>query len=83
MSLTMLTQRLRPTTRPRRSIALAFESIEKRLAPSPTLPLPPPHLSSMLVQTIPHQSPTVNGLTTIVVNHEPPHPCHEQPPDPC
>jgi len=38
-----LVRRLQRAPRPRRCSRLAVEAIEKRLAPSPTLPLPPPH----------------------------------------
>jgi hypothetical protein len=44
MNLMTWTRRPRPAARRRRAAGLAVESIEKRLAPSPTLPLPPPHV---------------------------------------
>jgi hypothetical protein len=40
--------RLGPTVRPRRLACLAIEVMEGRLALSPTLPLPPPHVPSVV-----------------------------------
>jgi hypothetical protein len=37
-------RRFRRAERPRRWAGLALEAIEHRLAPSPILPLPPPHV---------------------------------------
>ncbi|MFI5457669.1 MAG: hypothetical protein ACHRXM_19685 [Isosphaerales bacterium] len=74
MNLTSLAHRLRRTKRRRRSIGLAVESIERRLAPSPALPVPPPHVPSMVAAALPHEAPAGNG-TTIAAAHEPPDPC--------
>ncbi len=53
MNLVTLTRRPRRTARRRRSTNLAVESIEKRLAPSPTLPLPPTHVPSTAASLAP------------------------------
>ena len=53
MNLITWTRRPRPATRGRRATGLAVESIEKRLAPSPTLPLPPPHVMSTVAKFTP------------------------------
>ena len=53
MNLTTLAHRLWPTARRRRSTGLAVESIERRLALSLTLPLPPPHVPSMVAAAVP------------------------------
>jgi hypothetical protein len=46
MNLFKLACLIAPAMRRRRSVGLAVEVIEKRLALSPTLPLPPPHSAS-------------------------------------
>jgi hypothetical protein len=52
MNLMTWTRRPRPAARRRRAAGLAVESIEKRLAPSPTLPLPP-HVPSTVANFAP------------------------------
>lgn len=43
----------RLAARPRRRAGPVLESVEQRLAPSPTLPLPPPHLASPIAEFYP------------------------------
>jgi hypothetical protein len=76
-------RRLRRAARPRRSTGLAVESIEPRLAPSPTLPLPPPHVSGVSADFAP-PDPCARPAGSF----EPPDPCARpagsfEPPDPC
>jgi hypothetical protein len=67
--------RQRQTTQQRRSTILAVESMEMRLVPSPTLPLPPPHVASLVATGLPHGSPSAGGGIVAAG--------HDQPPDPC
>jgi hypothetical protein len=53
MNLMTWTHRPRPDARRRRGAGLAVESIETRLAPSPTLPLPPAHVPSTVASFTP------------------------------
>jgi hypothetical protein len=46
-------RRLRRTPRPRRCCGLAVEAIERRLAPAPTHPLPPPHAAGLVASLTP------------------------------
>ena len=41
---------------------LAVESIEERLAPSPTLPLPPPHIDPSMVASLTPPEPCVQTV---------------------
>jgi hypothetical protein len=75
MNLLTWTRRLRRSTRRRRSTGLAVESIEKRLAPSPTIPLPPPQVSSMVEHGLPHQFAPVIGRAVPAGREQPPDPC--------
>jgi hypothetical protein len=72
----------RASTKPGRSIQLRVELVEERLAPSPTLPLPPPLVSSQAAHFQPPDPCTPSGAQL-----QPPDPCgpatHYQPPDPC
>jgi hypothetical protein len=61
-----------------RPTELAIESIERRLAPSPTLPLPPPHVPSEVAGFEP-PDPCAKPATTFA----PPEPCFDAPPEPC
>jgi hypothetical protein len=83
MNLKTWTRRPRPAARRRRATGLAVESIEKRLAPSPTLPLPPPYAPSTVAQFTPPDPCARSSFSFI-----PPDPCARpvpgfQPPDPC
>ena len=73
MNLTTSAHRLRRPTRRRRPTGLAVESIERRLAPSPTLALPPPHVPNMVAAASPLASPSV--YTFVAAREEPPDPC--------
>jgi hypothetical protein len=63
-------RQLRRAARPRRRASLAVESIERRLAPSPTLPLPPPHVPSVAVNFEPP-----DPCARLAPSVEPPDPC--------
>jgi hypothetical protein len=83
MKLMTLAFRRRRTRRRPRSRELVVESIEKRLAPSPTLPLPPPQAPSLVADALPQESTTANGIAPVAAHDQPPDPCRDQPPDPC
>jgi hypothetical protein len=91
MNLLTRTRRPRPAARRRRAAGLAVESIEKRLAPSPTLPLPPPHVSGLVAHVQPPDPCAAGGgagKVRLSPSFEPPDPCARlapsfQPPDPC
>jgi hypothetical protein len=83
MPLTTWADQVRQTKRRRWSTALLVESIEMRLAPSPTLPLPPPHDASLVAEGLPQGFPSANGGMIAAGHDQPPDPCHDQPPDPC
>lgn len=70
MNVIALARRFRRAARPRRSAGLALESIEQRLAPSPTLPLPPPHVPTSVALFQP-PDPCAAQATHL----EPPNPC--------
>ena len=78
--------------RRRRSTSLAVESIEERLAPSPTLPLPPPHIDPSMVASLTPPEPCVQTVreaaTKLAPTFAPPEPCAKLastfvPPEPC
>jgi hypothetical protein len=48
MNLIQLAPRIQRSARRKRRACLAVESMENRLALSPTVPLPPPHVASVL-----------------------------------
>jgi hypothetical protein len=50
MNAISITRRHARTTRRRRSAELNVAVTEDRLAPSPTLPLPPPHVAGVVAQ---------------------------------
>jgi len=62
MNLTTLKHRLWRTRRRRRSIGLAVESIERRLALSLTLPLQPLHVPSVVAAASPREVPLVESI---------------------
>jgi hypothetical protein len=70
MNMIALVRRPRRAPRPRRCSGLAVEAIERRLAPSPTLPLPPPHAPGVVVNFLP-PDPCAKSATSFL------------PPDPC
>jgi hypothetical protein len=63
------------TLRRRRGAALALEAMEDRLAPSPTMPLPPPLIAGVVVN-FPHNpsiptDPCTGGGTVSQFPHNP------------
>jgi hypothetical protein len=70
MNLMTRARQFRRAERPRRWSSLACEAIEQRLAPSPTLPLPPPHVPSQVALFEP-PDPCAKAAT----NFETPDPC--------
>jgi hypothetical protein len=73
-------------TRRQRAVSFLVEHVEPRLAPSPTLPLPPPHVPTPIFVGAALNYPTVGGNSVLSVHYQPPDPCvttHFQPPDPC
>jgi hypothetical protein len=83
MPVTTWAGHVRQSKRRRRSTELFVESIEMRLAPSPTLPLPPPHVASLVAEGLPQGFPSASGGMIAAVHDQPPDPCRDQPPDPC
>src|SRR5262249_33614649 len=87
--------RVAPGGTPARYAGLAIEALEKHLALSPTLPLPPPHVPSPALDFLPSPPPTpapaMGALAragSVVTIMEPPDPCSTvgprfAPPDPC
>jgi hypothetical protein len=75
-------RQLRRAARPRRGAGLAVESIEPRLAPSPTLPLPPPHVPGLAANFEPpdpcaRPAPSVtppDPCARLAPGYEPPNP---------
>jgi hypothetical protein len=77
MNLTTWTRRPRPAARRRRAAGLAVESIEKRLVPSPTLPLPPPHVPITVAKFTPP-----DPCAPLSPSFTPPDPCARLAPGP-
>ena len=76
-------RRLPRAARPRRCTGLAVEPIEPRLAPSPTLPLPPPHVPGLAANFEPPDPCARPALSVTPLD-----PCARlapgyEPPDPC
>jgi hypothetical protein len=68
-------RQLEQTSRRRRSAGLLVESIEGRLMPSPTLPLPPPHVPSLVAPGLSQGLPRTPGGSGIVADFLTPDPC--------
>jgi hypothetical protein len=70
MNLMTWTRRTRPATRRRRAARVSVELIEERVAPSPTLPLPPPHVLSTVATFAPP-----DPCARLSPSFQPPDPC--------
>jgi hypothetical protein len=77
MILMTWTRRNRPARRRPRAARLSVESIEKRLAPSPTLPLPPPHVPNTVAKFTPP-----DPCARLSPSFAPPDPCARLAPGP-
>jgi hypothetical protein len=75
MTTILLACRPRQDRRRSRRSELAIESMEERLAPSQTLPLPPLHVAILFETSVPQVSPSTVGNTFVAAHYQPPDPC--------